>query len=168
MAGRRKSQTSEVIGLDFSLFFEALGAHSARECAIIGVAYLEESLMSLLRTAFISGETSKGLFKEGGILGQLSHCNKIAYCLGLIPEETLKNVDRMGSIRNIFAHNYRLTTFDSAEVREECDNITIPKGMVMPDETRASIMDNPRSRFVHVAHHTALRLLLLADAKAED
>ena len=66
---RRKALLPEELSKDGQHLHEVLNEGTALACVLIGGAAIEQATMSLLRKFFVSGETSKGIFRESGALG---------------------------------------------------------------------------------------------------
>src|SRR4051812_28039849 len=85
--------------------FEALNSEEPMACAILCAAYIERCLVVLLQQFFIAGsETGKKLVSHGGAVGELSGRARLAYCLGLIDDRLRHDIEKIGDIRNEFAH----------------------------------------------------------------
>jgi DNA-binding MltR family transcriptional regulator len=103
--------------------------------ALVGAALLENALMTLLHRYLVEGPTTEGLFGIQGTLGSYSECARMAYCLGLIPKNMLANLERIGQIRNKFAHSTSERTFHDPEIAAICHTLTTTKATpdLLPD-----------------------------------
>ncbi len=94
---------------------------------LVSTALVENYLMTLLEASLIKGTTTDEMFKGEGQLNSLSKCYRMAYCLGLIPDDVRKNLEKIGGVRNRFAHATSLIDFADAEVQKLCKEMTLPK-----------------------------------------
>jgi DNA-binding MltR family transcriptional regulator len=92
---------------------------SDRAGAIVLSALVEDHLITLLKASLHQEEVIiKEMFNGTGPLAAFSTKIKLAFLIGLISEKALKNLDYIRKIRNAFAHNYSVSSFDSSPVRE--------------------------------------------------
>jgi DNA-binding MltR family transcriptional regulator len=138
---------------DLGYFFKVLTPEEspALYLVLVGAAALEQAIMSLLQAFFIEGETSKGVFKEGGLLGEFSGCFQLAYCLGLIDKWTYQNAMAVARIRNTFAHSHKELDFKDDKIVALCNELKEPLDGLMPqinvDAVRGSMSCSARTRF---------------------
>jgi DNA-binding MltR family transcriptional regulator len=94
--------------------YKAINEEKPLACVLIATAFIENALITLLTKFFAVKPTSGTVVNmlRSGALSELSKCNDLAYCLGLINEAMLKNIKHIADIRNLFAHSHELTTFD--------------------------------------------------------
>lgn len=96
-----------------------------RVIAIVGAAYLDSTLDSLLR-AVLTGPSSEDVDKLLGPTGALgangTRC-QLAYCLGLITSDQKDDLRKIAKIRNKFAHDFNETTFNSSPIRDFCSSL---------------------------------------------
>src|SRR5262245_40928148 len=107
-------------------FGTILRGKSAIAAALVAAALLENALMTLLHSFFIQDERTNALFRVRGTLESFSKCAEMAYCLGLISEAMLKNLERVGKIRNRFAHSMSLPNFNDQQISDLCAALTFP------------------------------------------
>jgi hypothetical protein len=104
-----------------------LKSHSHQAAAIMGAAYLEHVLEVYLRTVFrpLSKNDDTRIFDgaAGGILGTFSSKIRIAFALGLLPEEDYKVLLLINDIRNVFAHSLHKIDFDHSLLTEDCERL---------------------------------------------
>jgi DNA-binding MltR family transcriptional regulator len=127
--------------------FDALKGSDDLTCVLRGVAALEQAFMSLLQQHLIVGETTKALFKGGGVLGEYSGCAKMAYCLGLISKTAYTNAERLGEIRNAFAHSHLPLNFNNEEIDKLCGALKLPSHLDTSDILDEKTKQSPRARF---------------------
>ena len=68
------------------------------------------------------GEESQ-LFKVGGPFSTCDQKIKVAHALGLIGSQTKADLERINEIRNIFAHDMNLVSFNRDEILSQCEAI---------------------------------------------
>jgi hypothetical protein len=133
-------------------YSKAIMHQSPLACALISTAFLENALMTLLSKFFINSETAKGLFK--GTLGDLAKCADMAYCLGFINTGMLKNIKKIGDVRNIFAHSPEFIDFNHPSVQEIVKTMKTPfsetSGLDFGEPAIDNPLSDPRKRFTYV------------------
>lgn len=105
-----------------------------RSLAILESAYVEQELEEFLtsRLVTLKKEEFRGLFEGGGPLSSFSAKTKIAYAFGCIGRNTRNELDRIRTIRNVFAHSRLPLRFDTGELKAECERLMTPKRMGPP------------------------------------
>ncbi len=106
---------------------EALQAKERVE-GIVYLCSLDLVLEQLLRAVMIDDESVDELMKEGQALQSFSIKLRLAYALGLIPEAMRKDLMYLNKIRNEFAHNGEIKSFDEAPICDWCANLSTMKG----------------------------------------
>ncbi len=101
---------------------------SDRAAAIIAFAYLDDRLTEVIK-AFLHTRrrTTKELFKGLGPLVSTAARSKLAYSLGFFGPLTLKNLNDLADIRNLFAHQKKRWKFASPEISKRCMKLNINK-----------------------------------------
>jgi DNA-binding MltR family transcriptional regulator len=146
----------------FGDFAKAVVEGSSLACALIATSVVENALMTLLVTLFVKGNTTDGLFKSGGPLGDWFRCTQMAYSIGLIREPVKQNLERVGEIRNTFAHSRKLIEFEDATIVALCSKLTLPKGRDANTLTHNAKHPLSRMQFTYVCGY--LRIYLVAYA----
>jgi hypothetical protein len=142
---------------EYKLFLDELNTQNPRGLAVLGVAYLEWRTREAikLRLTVNDKEADKLLGKEGksGDLDFAEQC-KLAYCLGLVGEDGLFDLNTLGQIRNKFAHGPLVRDFDHISVRDLCKNLrTLDKAPGLSGTGLAAAMkDKPAGRFAVTVH----------------
>jgi hypothetical protein len=149
---RKPPESIDVIVGNVNDLKQAMNKGSDLSCALIGGAWIETILMSLIEHFLVDCEEAKALFDIRGELDSLSKCNRMAYCLGLIATSTYKNIKVIGRIRNTFAHSQSPINFANKNVVEDCDELDVKE-----DE------DNPklaRDKFRSAVYTTWVTILV--------
>lgn len=97
---------------------------SDRVVAIVGAAYLDGLLDSLLRAVFASANGSVDrLLGLDGPLGSNGVRIHLTYALGLISQDQQEDLKAVAKIRNRFAHTFQDLSFSSPQVLDLCANL---------------------------------------------
>jgi DNA-binding MltR family transcriptional regulator len=104
---------------------------------------LDNALEALLGKFFIEDKTVEeiNLFGAKGILDSMSKRRDLAYCLGLISGPVYENLDRLGRLRNHFAHNNKVIDFTDQRAKDLCNALAPPSldfaelGKIVPNIT---------------------------------
>lgn len=89
---------------------------SDRVIAVVGAAYLDAVVEALLRAVFIDDEEEvKTLLSPDRPLGSNGSRYQVAYCLRLITKKQRDDLKMIAKIRNAFAHQFGVRSFEQAE-----------------------------------------------------
>lgn len=109
---------------EFFAFRQALSKESDRGCALFAAAYLDSALSDLLFLSFVeSKKIEDDLFEGNAPLSAFSSRIKMAFYLGRISAECRADLDTIRKIRNDFAHEAGLISFDSQSTADRCRNL---------------------------------------------
>lgn len=92
---------------------------SDRSCAIVCAAFLDDFLERLI-LSFLTTESpsqDKLLLENNGPLSTFSAKIVLAYRLGLISKKEYENLTVIRKIRNAFAHDIRINSFDDSKIK---------------------------------------------------
>lgn len=105
----------------------SLRRYGHQATAIMGASYLENALEFLLRKIFrdLHREDDDRLFDgaQGGILGSFSAKIRLTYAVKRIHENPYKALLLINDIRNVFAHSLHRVSFNSDEVKKDCQSL---------------------------------------------
>ena len=108
----------------FFAFREALSAESDRGCALFASAYLDKALSDLLYLSLVyNKDIEKDLFKGTAPLSCFSSRIKLTFYLGKISADCKRDLDTIRGIRNDFAHDPSLISFDTQSIADRCRNL---------------------------------------------
>ena len=100
---------AEIVGAMDEEFHDA----PDRVIAIVGASYLDEMLAQILRAVFVDDkEAVENLIGQYGPIGTNGARYSLAYCLGLITREERDDLKAIADIRNKFAHQFAVRSFD--------------------------------------------------------
>jgi hypothetical protein len=117
------SQTEKVIGR-----FKDM---DDRTCAIVMGAMLDQSLEALLLLHMkpLSNDERDRLFFGFGPLGSFSAKIKIAAAFGVIGPKTLKDLEALNEIRNVFGHAAQGITFRNRAIRDRLNKMHVQEAI---------------------------------------
>jgi len=108
----------------FMAFRKVLTTESDRGCALFAAAYLDTSLSNLLYLSFVENQKIENeLFEGTAPLSSFSSRIRLAYYLGKISAECRRDLDTIRGIRNDFAHDVRLISFETQSIADRCRNL---------------------------------------------
>lgn len=91
-----------------------------RAIVIVGLAYIEDLLLYCLENFFPSNSsTVDKVLSHRGFLGSFSSKVDMLYCLGFIDKIIKSDLDKLGEIRNVFAHKTTVS-FEDEKVKKNC------------------------------------------------
>lgn len=107
-------------------YFESLNTAEDFPAILIAVSYVDECLASVLASKFLRGSVADELLNStSGAIGTFAVKAKLVYVLGIVKKEMYKDLIKMVEIRNLVAHNIRLLSFDSEEIRKKVDEFVL-------------------------------------------
>ena len=111
--------------LDLVSLHEHLNRSGDREVAITAAAYCETYLADILKSKMpgLDHKLGKKIFGSGGALGPASARYDMARALNIVIPATHKDLGRIATIRNRFAHNIAVDSFDHNMVRDLVDKL---------------------------------------------
>jgi DNA-binding MltR family transcriptional regulator len=124
----------------FTAFTGALSDESDRACALMACAFLDESFRNWFESIFVEAKEVEQLFDSNGPLCTFSSRIKVAFALGLLCEQHVRDLNLMRRIRNEFAHNASPLTFDEPSIANKCRELR---------SHIRSAKDRPRSIFTN-------------------
>ncbi|MHB1758464.1 MAG: DUF4145 domain-containing protein [Leptospirillum sp.] len=113
-------------GKDIDKAWEEINKGNDRSAAIIGAAFVEDSLQCALESRMIglNSQVFNEIFNNvNGPLCSFSSKILLGFALGLYREVLKKDLNVIRNIRNAFAHSMKPITFDIPEVENELKNL---------------------------------------------
>lgn len=123
MRKKRLPPPLETLSADGQAVYEVLHGESNLAVGVVGAAYLDACLGSLLGRYFIESNVADRLLSPGGTIGSLAARADLAYCLGLISKPLYQDLLQIAEIRNVLAHHHLQLGFGSPEVAEACSKL---------------------------------------------
>jgi DNA-binding MltR family transcriptional regulator len=104
--------------------YNDLDKESDRGAALLGAAFLDESLEAMLRMFFVDDSSlADELLGTDRPLGSFSARIRTAYAIGLLGREMYADLETVRSIRNDFAHDHRGLSFDNQSLADRARNL---------------------------------------------
>lgn len=129
-------------------FLQEFQGESDRATAIVGAAFLDEHLRSLLEEFLIDDPESQNLL-EGALRGVTVRA-RVAFCLGFLNPIEYRDIGRIIWIRNRFAHQLHGLSFADADITAQCDALELPPKLIPSDWKVTS-----RDKYVFSVHQMA-------------
>lgn len=101
---------------------------SHRAAALVTHCLLDNELALTImrRMRCLNGDAEEAIFKSEGPLGYLSQKIPVAYALGILGPTAKDDLGRINTIRNRFAHEWEVDSFEHVRVRALCHNLRGP------------------------------------------
>jgi hypothetical protein len=115
---------------DIRALYDTFTQESDRGVAVVGAAYLDESLAVLLKSFLIDDEKQVNELLGAGQfapLGTFSARTKAAYCLGLIAKNEYEDLNSIRGVRNDFAHQRTDMSFTHTSLEQKCRQLLLWK-----------------------------------------
>lgn len=126
---------------------------SPRAAAVVGLALVHSRVATLVAEKFPSnGSTKKQLFRENGPLAGYDIQTRMAYAFGIISDRALRDCQRMGRVRNLFAHNLEVVDFDHPLVAPDCLGLELVERHLFPRGEEVTEMSISPKSFVEDLH----------------
>lgn len=117
----RKVIPVEELSSDTRALFEVLNKESDMACVVIGAAFLDSTLASLLEIILRKSEVTDKLLAPSGSLGSFTTRADLAYCLKLIEKPQYQDITLIAEVRNQFAHSHLQLSFADPTVQSLCN-----------------------------------------------
>lgn len=119
----RSTVPVEKLSSDTKALYEVLNNESDMACVVIGAAYIDSAIKTLLETNLKKSRITNKLLDPRGAIGTYSASADLAYCLGLIGKTNYSDICEIANIRNHFAHSHLKLTFEDAEIQDFCSKL---------------------------------------------
>lgn len=104
-----------------------------RAIVIVGLAYIDDLLLYCLECFFPNNSsTVDKVISHKGFLGTYGAKVDLMYCLGFIDKIVKADLDKLGEIRNLFAHKTTIS-FQDKKIIKTCNNFKWHKISMMMD-----------------------------------
>jgi DNA-binding MltR family transcriptional regulator len=136
-------------------------AETDRGAVLVGAALLDELLGHLLATAFIDDpKASNRMLEYPGACSTFAARADLAYCLGLIGPDVVRDLSCIRKLRNQFAHSPWGVTLADERIGTMCDELEIIAGM---RRRGTKIAMSARGKFGFVVAVLASNITRMAD-----
>jgi DNA-binding MltR family transcriptional regulator len=120
-----------------------LTKETARGCALVAGALLDERLLKLIQARMISRAAANkfdSFFEGHGPLATFAARTRLAYLLGFIAGNVYQDICVIRDIRNRFAHSSEDFDFSVDEIKTSCARLQ--------HYMKQRVSDNPRAQFI--------------------
>ncbi len=150
------------LGADFRASLEDMRHENARVVSIVIGALVDTQLQAAILTSMrkLNGEISRKLFDGYGPLATCAAKIDVGFALGLYESGARKDLITLNRIRNRFAHELGIQTFEHPEITELCGNLVTPEHFAVL--TLSSPAKTARTQFTVTASHLLGGLGLIA------
>lgn len=170
LKGVNMEVSNDIFDENWKLMHEELSGESERACAIVGVAYLDDLLGQVLENYLLENTSAyHDLINPENINAPLSSFGAritAAYGTGLLSEVDLEVMRILKKIRNLFAHNIKLS-FRDDKVISRCNRLEELLNSSFEDMRYTSDAPGPREIFQSsIAYYSGslnMRLRLVKD-----
>ena len=112
----------------FDVFFDWFDHGEDRPEALTYPVLIEELLEKILRAVFRNDAViANELFKPSGALGSFGVKNRLAYLFGILAREPYDDFNVIGKIRNRFAHDPKVKSFEHPVIKQWVNDLKINK-----------------------------------------
>jgi hypothetical protein len=105
---------------------------SHRAAAVVGGAFVEEHLTYVLRSRIVPDEKVIGeRFAAGRAFGDFGAKIDLGYLVGVYSKQAYKELTTIKRIRNDFAHQLEVNSFDRDDMRDRCRNLVLSQAKIV-------------------------------------
>jgi hypothetical protein len=105
---------------------EELDLGSPRATAIVGAAFVEDHLQRMIQARLVDDQkVVEQIFGPSSALGSFSAKINVGYLMGLYSREAYLELDCIRKIRNDFAHELHINSFDLQTIKDRCANLRL-------------------------------------------
>jgi hypothetical protein len=109
---------------------EMEGLH--RVTAVVGGAFVEEHLTHVLKSRMVKDEkVTNEMLVPGRTFGDFGAKVDLGYLIGIYSKRAHKELTTIRRIRNDFAHQLELNSFDRDDIRDRCQNLTLSQSKIV-------------------------------------
>jgi hypothetical protein len=99
---------------------------SDRANAVVGGAFVELHLTHFLKSRMVKDrKVTEEMFGPGRAFGDFGAKVDLGYLIGVYSKRAHKELITIRRIRNNFAHQFDLNSFDREDIRDHCQNLTL-------------------------------------------
>jgi hypothetical protein len=109
---------------------EMEGSH--RATAVVGGAFVEQHLTHVLKSRMVKDEkVTEEMFTPGRAFGDFGAKVDLGYLIGLYSKQAHKELTPIRRIRNDFAHQLELNSFDRDDIQDRCESLTLSQSKIV-------------------------------------
>ena len=120
---KRTLKPAEQLSTETRELYNVLNNESDLACVVIGAAFLDTTLGTLVARKLIPSSVTEKLLAPSGALGSFATRADLAYCLGVVKKSHYQDLCKILEIRNQFAHSHLQFGFHHPTVRQLCDQL---------------------------------------------
>src|SRR5215510_11720035 len=111
---------------------------SDRAAAIVAATLLDNHVTNVLKEELKHGDDKVlgELLRGRGPIGAFANRIRVIYALGLITKQGYEDLRAINRIRNLFAHNSSVRTFDHEQVKSLCMSLKVIDSLVMEADSQ--------------------------------
>jgi hypothetical protein len=99
---------------------------SDRVNAVVGGAFVELHLTHFLKSRMVKDrKVIEEMFKQGQAFADFGAKVDLGYLIGVYSKRAHKELTTIKRIRNYFAHQFDLNSFERDDIRDHCQNLTL-------------------------------------------
>jgi hypothetical protein len=166
-------------------FFQEIETASDRAVGLLAPVIVDDRLTKAIQSRWVDGPSRSGstvfadLFRDGGVAGSYGARTSLALGMGLVSRDSFDDLRDIGWIRNAFAHQLPVESFDHMPIKDRIRNLRIvdkyPPLNVENIFTRdgyeqtmtglkpGTDLTLPRSRFLRACEFLSVRLMRESD-----
>jgi hypothetical protein len=151
---------------EFVAILHEMDSADDRTAAIVAAAFVENNLALaiLARLRILTEAEQRNLFENRGILADFSAKIDMGYALNIYGSLVRDDLDKIGQIRNRFAHDLQVRDFDNPEVAGKCDALNARKYLDSLARPKKTSPITRKEIYLDTAAHLAARLDMEAKA----
>jgi len=151
---------------DTRRFVEDIQKEPDRGVPLVAVAFLDDVLGKLLEAYFIdNSKTIRYILEYPGALCNFAVRADLAYCLGLLPEQTYNDIILIRKIRNRFGHSHHPVNFENEEIAGLCQKLYFANLSLQTLSVKVSARDKFEVAVIMVSNTILMKALAIKHAK---
>lgn len=153
----------EQLSSDTRQLLEVLNGESDLVCVVVGAAFLDTALATLLAAKLLKSRVTEKLLAPSGVLGTFQARADLAYCLELISEERYQDLCFIAAIRNEFAHSHLQLTFRESGVQKLCARLQEYRILLHGEDEDVSSMPTEKELTIRARNQFNLSVTFLSN-----
>lgn len=157
-----KIKNTSINGLceDTRRFVDVIQKEPDRGVPLVAVAFLDDVLGKMLEAYFIdNSKVTHHILEYPGALCNFAVRADLAYCLGLLPEQTYNDIMLIRKIRNHFGHSHQPVDFENEEIACICQKLHFANLTLQSFPAKVSFRDRFEIATIMIINTILLRAL---------